>query len=83
MLSTPGLLGRSWVASIYLPLRGRINSWRRGSSAAWEAPVELLSEWGLEGGSWRGAGRQDGGVQCGRYLFSHRALGHSRVLANS
>lgn len=53
VLITPGLLGVSWVASIYLPLRGRINSWRRGSSAAWEAPVASLSEHGLEGGSWR------------------------------
>lgn len=44
VLRTPGLLGRSWVAFIYLPLRGRINSWRRGSSAAWEALVESLSK---------------------------------------
>lgn len=77
MLSTPGLLGGSWVASIYLPLRGRINSWRRGSSAAWEAPVESVSEQGLEGGS----GRQDGGVQCGKCLFSNKAMGHSRLIA--
>lgn len=61
VLSTPSPLGRSWVASINPPSEAGLTHGEEG-----EASVDSWSQQRLEGGSWRGVGRQDGGVQWGK-----------------